>query len=420
MRRSAHRIAVLACLTFTACQDSTRITQPDATILLDASEGRGWFQRYVAIGTSVSQGWLSDGVLAAGQQASWPAQLARLAQREMSLPLISGFGCKAPFAAPLITFQRISGEPVNVTDAAAQRAPNEPGVSLPTQNLGISGATTGDALTRTPALQTNPLYGQLYARVLPPGETQVSAMEKQNPKFVSVELGANDILGVHSGVVIPGVSFVPFNVWAAQYNQVLDHVGAITKSAVLVGLGQDIAKLSSLRRGHELWADRTAFLAAFHVDVSVDCDGNTNLIVVPVLVPTAVGTGLVRRANGLSPFVLSCAAGTPTTPDRILSAAEEAAVNAQFGLMNAHIQSEANARGYAFFELEALYGLPKGPFSVVSLMTSATPYGSNISLDGLHPSPSGHAILAQAAMQAINARYNLGITTVAMGISSHR
>ncbi|MGH7695122.1 MAG: hypothetical protein ACRENH_09075, partial [Gemmatimonadaceae bacterium] len=86
--------------------------------------------------------------------------------------------------------------------------------------------------------------------------------------------------------------------------------------------------------------------------------------------------------------------------------------------MNANIQSEANARGYAFFELEALYGLPKGPFSVVSLMTSATPYGSNISLDGLHPSPSGHAILAQAAMQVINARYNLGIVTVALGIST--
>ena len=107
MRRSAYRIAVLACMTLTACQDSTRITQPDATILLDASEGRGWFQRYVAIGTSVSQGWMSDGVLAAGQQASWPAQLARLAEREMSLPLISGFGCKAPFAAPLISFSRI-------------------------------------------------------------------------------------------------------------------------------------------------------------------------------------------------------------------------------------------------------------------------------------------------------------------------
>ncbi|MGH7709961.1 MAG: hypothetical protein ACREOG_01680, partial [Gemmatimonadaceae bacterium] len=123
MQRSAYRFVFLAGLTFTACQDSTRITQPDASVRLDASEGRGWFQRYVAIGTSVSQGWLSDGVLAAGQQASWPAQLARLAQRDMSLPLISGFGCKAPFAAPLITFSRISGEPVNVTDAAAQCAP---------------------------------------------------------------------------------------------------------------------------------------------------------------------------------------------------------------------------------------------------------------------------------------------------------
>jgi hypothetical protein len=49
-------------------------------------EGRGVFQRYVAMGTSVSMGWQSDGVDARGQRASWPAQLALLAHRELSQP----------------------------------------------------------------------------------------------------------------------------------------------------------------------------------------------------------------------------------------------------------------------------------------------------------------------------------------------
>ena len=45
---------------------------------LNQSEGRGVFQRYFAIGTSVSMGWRSDGVVAASQATSWPAQLAAM------------------------------------------------------------------------------------------------------------------------------------------------------------------------------------------------------------------------------------------------------------------------------------------------------------------------------------------------------
>ncbi len=44
--------------------------------LANESEGRGVFQRYFAIGTSVSAGVQSDGLIAATQMTSWPAQLA--------------------------------------------------------------------------------------------------------------------------------------------------------------------------------------------------------------------------------------------------------------------------------------------------------------------------------------------------------
>ena len=80
--------------TSAACSDSIPTSPsaaPSSAALTDEylSEGRGAFQRYVAIGTSVSQGFRSDGVLAESQQSSWPAQLARMAHREMTLPLIS-------------------------------------------------------------------------------------------------------------------------------------------------------------------------------------------------------------------------------------------------------------------------------------------------------------------------------------------
>jgi hypothetical protein len=42
-------------------------------------------------------------------------------------------------------------------------------------------------------------------------------------------------------------------------------------------------------------------------------------------------------------------------------------------------------------------------------MTTGTPYGPNISLDGLHPSAAGHTIIANAAARAIDDRYNVGL-----------
>src|SRR4051812_44826485 len=108
-------LSLIGAVTLTACADSA--TEPRTFARpLDASPGvvaaLGDFQRYVAIGTSVSQGWRSDGVNAASQQTSWPALLAQMAGRDLSLPLIAFPGCGAPIAAPIAAGVRVSNEGV--------------------------------------------------------------------------------------------------------------------------------------------------------------------------------------------------------------------------------------------------------------------------------------------------------------------
>jgi lysophospholipase L1-like esterase len=395
-----------------ACTDDSLSNPVQPAIGANESEGRGFAHRLYAIGTSISAGTCSDGNVAVCQNMSYVAQLVRMMHREPVLPLIAAPGCRAPLTAPLITFRRTSGESVTVPDATINCAPNDPGVLLPTQNLAIPGALTGEALTMKPEDRVDAYSSQLYRRFLPVGATQVSAALDQNPKFVIVELGANDVLGVMSGVAIPGGSFVPFPVWSAQYNAVLDRVGAATNQVLLVGLGRQISQMPNLRRGAELWADRAAFLAAFNVDVSADCDGNQNLIVANVLVPSAVANGLGRRAANLPAFVLSCVAGAFNAQDRILTPDEEAVVDAQLVQMSNHVRAQAAARGFSIVELEVLYGLAKAPYSVVTQMTTGSPYGPNISLDGLHPSAAGQTIIARAALQAIEDRYDIGLASV--------
>jgi hypothetical protein len=403
------------------CSDASAPTVPVATrafgdeAVASESEGRGVFHRYVAMGTSVSEGWRSDGVLAQSQETSWPAQLARLAHRELSLPLIASPGCGAPLAAPLSTGVRVNGETAAAPFLTRSCAPNEDGVQLPAGNVAISGARTIHALTATPE-QPDPNYAPLYARTLAPGQSQVTAMEAQSPKIVSVEFGANEVLGVRDGAYVPGVTIVPVSYWAPTYQELVTRVARTAKHAVLVGLLDDAAALPGFRRGAELWDARLTF-NPFHVTVSDDCAGNQNLLFVPVRVPVAAGQGNARRNAGLTPLVLSCANAPATAPDGtvirdyVLSPSEVALVNAQLAQMNAVIRAEAERHGFAYFALGALYEdvNVKAPFNAVTLMYSGAPYGPLIGLDGVHPSAAGASVLAEAAASALNQRYGFGI-----------
>jgi lysophospholipase L1-like esterase len=411
-RSSSRAVLGASLVALAACSDSPVAPSPAGTpSVASLSAGRGAFQRYVAIGTSISMGVASDGAVAASQEQSWPAQLARMAGREMTLPLIGGTGCRSPLKTPLASGVRISGEAAGANPATLSCAPNVQGVELPAQNLAINGARTSDALFTTPENVTDAGNRLVYQRVLPPGETQLSALVKQNPKVVSIELGGNEVLNARSGIALPGATLVPVHVWAPLYTRLINEVAEVTKHGIVIGLIRDVAAFPGFRRGSELYADRAAFLHAFNVAVSTDCDGSPNLLFVPVRVPTAVGTGLAMRARGMGPFTLSCAGGPPVAQDFVLTPPEAGIVNMTMAQMTAHIRAEADSAGFAYAELEALYGRPdiKEPFSVVKLMTSAKPYGAYISLDGIHPSAEGQRIIAEAAARALDRRYKFGI-----------
>lgn len=387
----------------TACSSDDHPTDP-------GNGARGILGRYVAIGTSLSAGVQSDGLVAASQATAWPRLLAAAGNRDLAMPYIDGTGCRSPLVAPLASGLRVSGESAAMDPGQLSCSPLRGDVTLPVQDVAINAALTKDALLTTPENVTDPANAKIYGRVLQSGMTQVSTMMAAKPKLVSVELGGNDLLGARAGVTIPGVTIFPYAAWQPLYDAILDSVQKVTPTAVVVGLIDNIANFPSFRRGDELWANRAEF-AAFNVTVGADCQGNDNLIFVPVRVPTAVATGAAYAKNNLGSYTFSCAAGGPTDTDYILTPAEAAVVNDQMHAMTAHIQSEAARRHFAYFALGALYDQPdlKAPFSVVALMTTATPYGPKISLDGIHPSADGQLVFAHAAAQALNETFHLNI-----------
>jgi len=367
---------------------------------------------YVAMGTSLSMGVMSNGVVATDQAGSWPAQLASLARVPFSQPLLQSPGCQPPLAAPLASLRRVNGESPFVRSAVC--SPRADGLTTATQNVALSEALTFNALATTPASPSPAswtLRGAFYGRVLGSGQTQLSAMLAQQPDLVSVEFGVNEVLGARSGLLAPGVTIVPAAVWKPAYDQLIAGVRTANARVLLVGLLSDVTNFPSLRRGAEIHAERAA-LAGFGITVAADCGGDAagNFIYVPAKVVGAYAAGLAARAAGRPLPVLGCA-DVPGTQDFVLTPADVAALDAQVADMNAHIRATASQHGFAFIDIDPLYGRRdlKGPFSAAALLTGSDPFGPLISLDGVHPSAAGHEIIAREAAHALNVTYHLGI-----------
>jgi hypothetical protein len=396
-----HRLSVVALSVVslaTACSDA-----PVPTLApTDRAESRnlGNAEKYVALGTSIGMGWQSNGAYYAGQLVSYPSLLAFGSGRPITLPLIQSPGCISPLVAPLGAGKRLSGESAAGSTTCA---PNVAGVTLPTQNVSISGALTADALT-TPS--PGPATAPWYARVLPPGATQLTAALAQQPTIVSVEFGGNEVLGALSGLFAPGVTVVPFPYFAGPYSALLDAIGTTHAKAVIFEMPTTATKLPALRPAEEIWANRFEF-AALHVDVSPDCHGSPNYINVSIKSLNAAYEGAFRAANGLPNATFSCA-DIPGTPDLVITPSDVADLNALLAQMRAFVEGQAAARGYALASIGALYDrsdLKNRPYSIVNHLTSPIPMGLFISLDGVHPSALGHAILALDAARALNAKY---------------
>ncbi|MBA2706793.1 MAG: hypothetical protein H0U59_03195 [Gemmatimonadaceae bacterium] len=317
---------------------------------------------YVAMGTSVSMGYTSDGVNAVSQQNSWPRLLASSVGIAFTLPLIDVPGCMPPLAAPLALFRRVDNSSALPSSVCS---PNSAGVSLPARNVAISGATANSAVNATGGT------GQtLRARVLGPTQTQVTAMRAQNPTFVSVEFGANELLPALSGLVQTGVTTVSLASFSADYQTIVDNVSQSGADAVLALVAADLAKFPALRLGPEIASQRALFVA-LNVLVNGNCDASVNYVTIPVKVLSAVAAGAARAGSGLGPADLSCA-DVPGTADGVLTPADITALNALASQMNAFITTKASEKGFATFSLGALYDTAKDgvPFSVAALIAS--------------------------------------------------
>jgi hypothetical protein len=121
---------------------------------------------------------------------------------------------------------------------------------------------------------------------------------------------------------------------------------------------------------------------------------------------TALGVDTTRAfgQSTLNPF--------PST--LVLDDTEQANVSAATTAFNSSLLAAANAKGLAFFDANTYFrGVAASPTVVGAVSNSASFITGNLfSLDGIHPTPRGYALVANEMIKAINAKYGSTIQPV--------
>jgi hypothetical protein len=420
-----------AALAAASCEgDSSHFTGP---------KGEAAFGHYIALGTGLSMGMQSGGVIYESQLQAWPALLAHAAgagfsfvvtdtivsgANTFSMPMFRTPGCRPPLIAPLQLAVDLAGVGIATPDSSCAGLADT--LTPPRNNLALPGATAWAALNLTPnaVLNGTIVYGAgdraRYPLVLASTQSQVTALRIEGASIVSVELGLSEVLGAAtSGLLIPATSYmqttpytyVPANVFAPVFAAIADSVKVTGAKVVLLSVPK-VTSLYALRPASELWSDR-AELATFGVNVTADCSTSANFVFTGALIPSLAA----NYATSGVPQNLSCT-DVPGTADAILTGADITILDAAVTQMNTQIEQVAQQNGWAFADLSGIFPPPvsaRSPYAASDELTCVYPYGKYISLDGVFPNAAGQAAIASAVASAIDAKYRF---TIAIGGSS--
>ena len=397
--------AVLTGALFAAACHNDELFRPANTQPIDPL-----FTSYVAMGNSLTAGFQSAGINDSTQLQSYAPQLAKQMHTPFFMPLMNRPGCPPP----IDTLFRASGTPHRVgggtaTTCALRRAQPIPPPYI--SDVAVPGALAIDGTT-------NSVNSNVLTTFILGGLTQSQAMQRADPTFVTVWLGNNDVLGAAINAANAGDStkITDSTTFANEYKAVLDAIDATPASGkgVLIGVG-NVTLIPFFSQGQTYFAIKnttTNFPANFIVGPNcapsaLGGKGDS------VLVPFQFGLGLIglAAANPTATFTLNCTETQTVQPAELLRLVRAVT---QY---NATIQAQATARGYAYMDINALFGaLPAGsipPFPTTAGAAAVTaPFGAIFSRDGVHPSAAAHKLVANALIQTINAKYGTAIAAI--------
>lgn len=354
--------------------------------------GEANVRHIVAIGDSLLAGFTSGGLIAPAQRHSIP-----------SLFYQQVFGTSEGFEQPLVSepgipplFELRSLAPVVIDRKPGFGTPLNLELERPYNNLAVPSFRAADVVH---TVTGNEVIDLVLRGLGTPLEQAVA----QEPTFALVWIGNNDVLGAAtSGIVIDGVTLTTREDFEANFR-------AIVGTLAAAGAQQAIATIP----------DVTAlpFVTTIPPFVAHPVTGEAIPLIGPEGPLTAADRVLLTAALLLAEGVglpQPIGTGEPLPDTAVLLAAEAAAVTARVDELNEVIRVVAEEVGAALVDVHALYrdialrGLHIGGIE----LTAQFLFGGIFSLDGIHPSALGYAVVANELIAAVNDRFDAPIPPV--------
>jgi GDSL-like Lipase/Acylhydrolase len=365
------------------------------------------FSRLVVVGDSLAAG-VENGSLEDSQQVHGFADvIAQQIGTPLVLPLVP-----FPGAPNTLTLVNPGGfppviEPVSAPPLSLLNVRKNPGDQA--TDLAVPLQTVADALTRVPSpvnttdetqLATDIVLGFPCPLLGFPCQplSQVEQAVALHPTTVIVDIGNNDILGaitsgqLQSMVSSPAVFFANFNKSYASLMNAL----AGTKATLIVANLPDVMEAPYFIPVWKLAQEANIPLLVVTRALGLHALDYVTLDALP-----AVEGILLGGAPG--PLPLSCSLSSPATPCYITFAQAAAVRLATIGL-NAIIAVQAAIHGAVLVDLFSLIdNLHAQGYKAGDVTLTADFLGGLFSLDGLHPTDAGYAIMANRFIQTMNA-----------------
>lgn len=454
-------------------------TDPNSADGLPLTSGSADFSNYVSLGNSLTAGYSDNALFIEGQKGSYPAilaqQFALVGGGEFKIPfmndnvgglLLGG----TPVAGPRLYFN--GSGPVPVSGTPTTEITNH--LTGPFNNMGVPGAKSFHLLVPgygnaagVATGQANPYYVRFASSAT---STVIADATAQNPTFFSLWIGNNDVLAYATsggtgtnqtgnlnlatygpnditdpnvfasvyntlvtnltangakGVVanIPYVTSIPFFT-TVPYNAVPLNSGqatALNSGYAAYNAGLQTAKNYGLITEAERLARTINFSAGQNAVVITD-DYLTNLsgLGLPSYRQATASDYVLLTSGGVSAQTyLAAGNGTqyPLADKWVLSKDEVSELKTATDAYNSTIQSLASSKGLAFVNANAILSQVASTGITLNGFTMNSTYvtGNSFSLDGVHPSPRGYALIANKFIEAINATYGSNLKGVDLG-----
>jgi len=424
------------------------------------SNGNADFTSYVAVGNSLTAGYADGALYESGQMHGWANILAGQFNEvggngEFKIPMMpteDGVGISGPFLVTKFVVG-FSTDCLGATSMGPVRAVDNPdqvklftelSTSVATQgpfnNTGVPGIKIAHLFA--PGLgMLNPYYGRMAEN--PATDRLIDEAAKVNPTFFSFWVGNNDVLGyaTSGGIedITPlagdvGVGFAATyaaavaTVMASADKGVLANIPGVTSAAFFTTVPYNVISIPEGEAGQVMidalntgYAEYNAGMEALGQPYRISFDIGANPMVIfdetmPVPAPMRIRqmTSDELVLLTIPQDSIKCAqwgSGKPVPTQYILTSSEIETVTNATNAFNDVIKATATEYGLAHVDFNNILVEASTTGIVFDGITFTTGFitGNLFSLDGIHLSPQGNAVVANYFIDAINTTYSANI-----------